>query len=695
MPQSAQNPKMLSPDSVAIIGASRSPEKIGSQIMDNVVKGGYKGKLYPINPKAEMIQNIQSYSSVMDVKDNIDVAIIATPAQTVPKILLECAQKNIQTVVIISAGFKESGKEGKDLENKIISIARENNIRIIGPNCLGFVNTDINLNATFSAAPIQEGNIILFSQSGALATAILDWANQSNLGFKHFVSLGNKANTNENHLLEYWSNTDLPSDTVLAGYLEDFKDGRRFMELASKISKKYPIIILHPGKTESAHKAISSHTGSIATDNSIIDSALRQSGCVRVDTLEEFTNTITIISRQSLPRGNNVLVVTNAGGPGVLTTDLIAQSPLEMAKLSESTKSALKSNLPPAASLSNPVDILGDGDAKRYDVSLQAGLADKNTDSAIVILTPQTSTEIEKTAEIIAKKRADFPNKPILASFIGGTLVESAHKTLNKNEIPVFKYPGDTVKALTWTYLALKAKEVPEFMDKYQKKDSQSQQKVNIVGAQAEDMAAKYGIPIAKSISIPPHQDTVPDIGTEIGFPVVAKLISPKLLHKTEVSGVFTNIKNQQEVIETINKLRAAWAQVFPGDLDYSVQIQKQVVGGEQVIMGMKNDPSFGPVILFGSGGTLAELQKDTAQRIAPATKEQLSDMIKETKIYQVISGYRGSKSRDIETIVTTLLNLQIMATENPDIQEIDVNPFIVLDQGQGGFAVDVKIVSS
>jgi len=390
-----------------------------------------------------------------------------------------------------------------------------------------------------------------------------------------------------------------------------------------------------------------------------------------------------------------VLVITNAGGPGVLTTDNVEESDLEMAKLSESSVAVLKSKMPEASSLNNPLDILGDADAKRYEIALDTALTDENVDSIIAILTPQTSTQIEETADVIIRKYVDFPQKPIVANFIGGTLVEKAHQLLNKNNVPVFKYPNDTVKALSWTYLALKAGSTPDFIDKYKPMTKQASRTEYVVGPEAEEFAARYGIPITQCISISPDEDTVPDVGSQIGFPVVAKLISPKLLHKTEVSGVITGIKNQEEIVDTVNKLKTSWSEVFPNDPDYSVQIQKQIIGGENLILGVKNDPSFGPVLLFGAGGTLAELQKDTAQRIVPATKEQILEMLKETKIYEAITGYRGTSPRDTDSIVTTLLNIQIMAIENPDITEIDINPFISLDQREGGVAVDVKILKN
>ncbi|MFH1546943.1 MAG: acetate--CoA ligase family protein [bacterium] len=694
MPNSAQYPN-LNPKSIAVVGASRDPKKIGSQILSNILVGKYKGKVFPVNPKAESIQSLKCYPNLTSITGEIDVAIIVLPAKIVPSILEECVLKKIQTVVIISAGFKEAGEEGKKLEEQITQIAEKGNIQLIGPNCLGFINTDINLNATFSAAPISKGNIVLFSQSGALATALLDWAHQSGLGFKHFVSLGNKANTNENILMEYWSQQNLDKNTLFAGYLEDFRYGRKFMELSSKVSKQFPIVILKPGKSSSATKAILSHTGSIATEDSIVDSALFQSGCVRVDTLEEFTNTINIISRQNLPTGNRTLIITNAGGPGVLTTDNIEQSSLSMSALSESSVAALKSKMPEASSISNPLDILGDADAKRYELAIEAAISDENVDGIIVLLTPQTSTEIEKTAEVIAKKYIDNPHKPIIACFIGGTLVEKAHEILNKNNVPVFRYPNDAVKALSWTYQAQVAKSQPDFIDQYKKTELTPQGTQNIVGNESEELAARYGIQITKSISISPDQDSVPDISSEIGFPVVAKIISPKLLHKTEVSGVITGLKNQEDLIDTVNNLKLAWSQVFPNDPNYCIQIQKQIMGGEDVILGMKNDPSFGPVLLFGAGGTLAELHKDTSQRICPISKEQILEMIKETRVYEALTGYRGADPRDIDSIVATLMNIQIITMENPDISEIDINPFIVLKEKEGGYAVDVKIIKN
>ncbi len=691
--------KAFTPSSIAVIGASDNPSKIGSKILSNIIEGGYAGRIYPINPHAQEIAGLKVYQKVTDIPQEIDHAVIAVPATIVPTVLQDCATKKISGVTIISAGFKETGETGKLLEEQIKRIAQEGNILLLGPNCLGFMNTDIKLNATFSATQAKSGNIILFSQSGAFGTAILDWANKVNLGFKYFISLGNKAVLNEKDFLNFWTHVfeDNTDDLVFAGYLEDITDGRRFMQIASKLSKKHPIIIHKPGKSKEALLAMSSHTGAMATKDRIIGAALHQSGCIRVDDIQSMFDVLQILSRESIPRGNRVAIVTNAGGPGVSTTDSIKDTPLTLAHLSEATIYRLQQFLPGESSVKNPIDILGDATADRYEKALEAVQVDENVDAVIVLLTPQAVTEVEKTAGIIAEKYRKYPYKPIIPSFIGGEIIGPGIDILNYSQMPIFTNPIQAVHALAATYMYRKSLEQKEFNPlipiPQQPITSPLPSSSSITGKEAEQLVQAYGITVPWSTYLLPNQEITGELVKELRFPLVAKLSAPQLLHKTEVSGVRLNIKDPHELLLAVNEIKASWERHFPGNTDYKIQLQEFFADGEQMILGFEQDPTFGPVLLAGAGGILTELFEDFSQRISPVDEQEARAMLEETKAFKLLTGFRGKAPRDIHALTQTIARLSKLALEHPEIKEFDINPLIVLNEGSGCYAVDVKIV--
>lgn len=702
-PDSPTTPDKLargfSPQSIAVIGASSNPAKIGSQILTNIIKGEYRGRIYPINLKAGTIQGLQVYPSVTDIPEPIDHAVVAVPASIVPTVLEECGRKGIPAVTVISAGFKESGEEGATLEKELIHTCKQYDIKLLGPNCLGFINTDIQLNATFSASDARKGHVILFSQSGAFGTAILDWAKEVSLGFKYFFSLGNKAVLDETELLSHWVDTfsENSENIVFAGYLEDIRQGRKFMELASQISKHHPVVIFKPGKTPAALKAISSHTGAMATEDSILNTALRQASCIRVNDIQELFDTIQILSRQSIPRGNKVAIVTNAGGPGVAASDIISETELELATLSETTIHSLSQTLPNASGLNNPIDILGDATAERYDQAIRTTLLDENVDSVIVLLTPQAVTEVEKTASIIAEIYQKYPFKPIVAAFIGGKIIEPGVDILNHSQMPIFTYPRQSIHALSNAFLYRRSLDEAEFKDfvtpKVPTVPLPQPLHGTIVGKESEAFVQSYGIPVPQSFYLQPHDQIPSSLTNQITYPVVAKIISPKVLHKTELKGVIQNINSTIELGIAISQLTKRWESEYPDDPLFKIQVQEMIMDGELVIIGFKRDPNFGPVLLFGSGGIYTELYSDYTQRIAPISEEDARAMIAETKVASILRGYRGKPGRDVDSIVNSLLKLSAIAIEHPDISEFDINPYIVNNEGLGGYAVDVKIV--
>ncbi len=691
-----ESENFLAPTSIAVIGASAEPTKIGYKILDNIISGGFLGKIYPINPHSDKILRHKAFKSVLDVPEDIDLAIIVIPAKAVPEVMNECAKKKIPTVVIISAGFREVGTEGKKLQKQITDIAKENHINIIGPNCLGFINPEINLNATFSATQAQPGNVVFFSQSGAFGTAVLDWANKINLGFKYFISIGNKATVNENVLLKMFIEQfkDSSENLVFAGYLEDFEDGKEFIELASELSKTHPIIIFKPGKSSKAQEAISSHTGSLATEDKVVDAALKQAGCIRTASIEEMFNTIQILVRQSIPRGNRVAVVTNAGGPGVVAIDQISSSKLVPSEFSETTKYALSQKLPEASNTKNPVDVLGDAQGDRFDMTLETLLVDENVDSVLVLLTPQAVTEVERTAGIICEKYRKYSNKPVIPCFIGGNIVKGGIDILNQYQMPIYEYPEEAIQSLenAYKYRRIQERIIPINNNTTAVKQLASD--INILGKTAEELMQQYDIKVPPSIYLEPGDHIPETINSKLGFPVVAKIISPELVHKTELSAVKLNLNNESELKAAVDDLRAIWHRNFPYSNNFEIQIQKQIKVGENLIIGFKRDKNFGPVVLFGAGGILTELFQDSSQRIAPIDELTAQEMIDETKISQLLKGFRGSPKKDTHAIIHTIVQVAKLATEHKEIKEFDINPFIVLNQGENGFAVDIKIIT-
>ncbi|MDD3661554.1 MAG: acetate--CoA ligase family protein [Candidatus Dojkabacteria bacterium] len=693
------HPGLLAPSSVAVIGASEDPNKIGSQVLRNIINAGYGGAVYPINPHARQIQGLPVFKRVSDIPGQVDHAVFAIPAIAIPDVLTECAHKDIHGATIISAGFRESGADGKGLEERIISIADEHDIHIIGPNCLGFINTNVNLNATFSAAHAKKGNIVLFSQSGAFGTAILDWADQVNLGFRYFVSIGNKAVLDETDFLAMWLEEfeNNNENIIFAGYVEDIRRGRLFMKYASLLSKKHPVVILKPGKQEKAQMAISSHTGSIATDDAIVETALAQSGCIRVDGIQKLFDCIQVLSRQSIPSGNKTVIITNAGGPGVVATDLVSESSLELAELSETTRYTLSNKLPPAASVRNPIDIMGDAKADRYEIALEAALCDENVDSAIVLLTPQAVTEVEKTAAIITEKYHKYPFKPVVASFIGGKTTEKGIAILNQYQMPIYTYPRQAISSLSAAYWYRASLDHPPFdpgpVTIPNSKPTEEHRK-NIVGAEAEAFLSLAGFHLPRCRYVKPDEQVTDDDISYVQFPMAIKLISKNLLHKTELSAVKLGITSKDELVSAVSTLTAIWEEQHPGSLDYCIQLQQFIPDGEHVILGAENDPSFGPVVLFGSGGIYTELYNDSAQCIAPFDIEQAHEMIKRTKTHAILDGYRGQPQRDIPSVADALVKISSFMLDHPEIIEFDINPFIVLNKGEGGLAADIKIIT-
>jgi acetyltransferase len=687
------------PNSVAVIGASRDPEKLGYAVLNNLKEGGFEGPLYPINPKAEEILGLEAYESVLDVADPIGLAIIVVPAKIVPHVLRECGEKGISAVVIITAGFREAGREGLEQERELLDIAKEYDLRLIGPNCLGVIDTDTPLNATFAAGMPPDGPIAFMSQSGALGTAVLDLAMAGRVGFSKFVSLGNKADVSETDLLRAWGD-DTHSRVILI-YVEGLPDGQEFMDVAREVTRNKPVVAIKSGVTKSGSRAVSSHTGSLAGSEEAYKAAFKQAGVIRAASMEQVFDYALGFAYQPLVKGNRVGIVTNAGGPGILATDAVEHAGLEIPRLGNETVQALKDYLPGAASAANPVDVLGDALADRYEHAIELVLEDPKVDSLVVIVTPQAMTEIEKTAHAIGRLSEDA-DKPILACFMGEARVDAGIRVLREYGVPNYPYPERVAATLAAMESYRQERDRPifepegcevcrppvrELFDQVREEG-----RVSIGDAEAREVLEAYGFPVPKS-ELAESADEAVDVAQEIGFPVVLKVASPDILHKTDVGGVKLNLNSATDVRDAFDLIVYRAGRYVPDARVWGCLVQEMVTEGREILVGMNRDPQFGPLVAFGLGGIYVEALKDVAFRIAPFSREEAQEMIHEIRSYPLLAGVRGEAPADHEAMVDALMRISQLVTDFPEIVELDINPLTVFEEGQGAMAIDMRLV--
>lgn len=679
---------MFEPKNIAVVGASRDPKKVGAIVLKNIIRSGYTGKIYPINPNIDSVGNLNFYKSVSDLPEVPDLLIVAVPAEIANSVIEEAGKVGIKNVVLFSAGYKEEGKEGKFLEDNLKQIAEKYNINILGPNCLGFNNKKFNLNATFGQDVKNNGNLRIISQSGAIATALVDWGETINLGIDTLVTLGNKAVVNEKDILNYWNDGKYHPTGL---YLESILDGKKLVEILKNYTKHNPVFILKPGKSSGAVKAMMSHTGAIAGADNILDEAIRESGAIRCNELSDFFDLCMAFKIDKIPKGNRVAVVTNAGGPAVLATDTIEKYGLKLAEITMETKVKLDSCLPRMASFINPIDVLGDSLAARFGEALEIVLQEKNVDSVVAVLTPQLMTEIEKTAEIISFLANKYP-LPIFCSFIGGSKVAQGEKIFNEKNIANFDYPERAIFCLSKLYEWYKNKQNINYKLKITNyefnnddiKKTISEAKEN--GQTVLDSFLANELIEAMGLSVP-ETKKIEDANAGIkfakknGWPVVLKISGGEILHKTEVSGVITNIRSEYQFKKSFKKIK---------QIGYDVQIQQQIEGGVEVILGIKRDPNFGPVLLFGAGGKMAELIQDRNLRISPLNQEKVESMINESKVYKLLNGFRNDQVYDLLNFKKIAFVLEELMIKNEDIEEIEINP-VIITHGKA-FCVDVKV---
>jgi len=691
---------LFKPESVAVIGAAREPGKVGYQILKNLLESRYGGRIYPINPKAESILDIRCYSSLLDVNDPIDLGVVVVPSRVVPKVAEEAGAKKVKVLVVISAGFKEVGPAGARLEREVLAVCKKYGMRLVGPNVLGVIDTFTPLNASFAPEAPLKGNIAFLSQSGALCTAVLDWSLQEGIGFSKFVSLGNKADVEEADLLPILA--DDKDTRVILMYLEGIRDGRRFVDVVREVGQKKPVIVLKSGVTESGTRAVSSHTGSMAGSDLAYDIALKQAGVTRVRTTEELFDLAETFATQPVPDGPNVVIFTNAGGPGILATDACERQGLRLAPISSAMEQRLREKLPPTASFHNPVDVLGDATAERYGFALETVLSDQDVHSGLVILTPQAVTEPEKTADQIAKAKKRFPDKPLITAFVGGKTIEGAVKILSDSKIPSYPFPeravyplaalvryGEYLRSSKLSYrprLETNKPVVSRILQKVRR-----DRRVNLLATEAMEVVKAYGMNTVPT-ELATTEDQAAEIASRFGYPVVLKVESPQILHKTDIGAVKLNLNSSEEIRTSFNEILARTSRFMPAATILGVEVQKMMPPGKEMIIGVHRDVVFGPLIMFGLGGIYVNFLRDVAFRLAPMTVEDARNIVFETKAHTILRGVRGEQPSDIDSIMDTLLRVSELVTDFNVINEMDMNPLFVYEAGKGCVALDVKI---
>ncbi len=690
----------MRPKSVAIVGASRDPGKVGHAVLNCLIRGGYEGKIFAVNPNAGEIAGIRCWPDLRSIKEVPELVVVVVPPPAVPKVIHQCGLIGTKAVIVITAGFKEVGAEGAALEREIVSVARNYGIRIMGPNCLGVLVPAAKLNASFGGILPRSGGIGYLSQSGALLAAILDAADTSRIGFSALFSIGNKADIDEMEILHALGED--PDTLVIAGYLESIIDGNEFVREAEQISRDKPILLMKSGGTDAGARAATSHTGSLAGDEAVYESAFIRAGVVRCDSIAAQFDYAQAFAYQPLPRGANVAVVTNAGGAGIMAADAIEREGLTFAQLSECTISSLARGLPPAANTRNPVDVLGDAMADRYRVAIDAVLEDAGVDAVIVLLTPQVMTQVEQTAQQVVEAARAGQGKTVMACFMGAAQVEPGVRILRAGQIPVYSCPENAVRSLKVMLDYARWKNRPKRVVKVfpvnrhrveRIVDRHLRRNLREIGEmESKDILEAYGFVTPRG-SLATSADQAANIADQLGYPVVLKIWSPDIIHKSDVGGVKVGLHNRQEVKDAFDLMMYRIPAQIAEDAEIlGVLVEEMVRGGREVILGMNRDPHFGPLMMFGMGGVFVEVLKDVAFHLAPLTADEARQMLLGTRTYHMLAGFRGQEGVDIDAVAEALQRLSQLVTEFPQIVEMDINPLVVGPVGTTPIAVDARI---
>jgi len=697
---------IFKPRSVAVIGASTREGSVGHALFRNVLMNDFTGMVFPVNMTAKSVLGVKAYESVLQIPDDVDLAVLVVPALAVPTTLAECGQKKVKGAIVISAGFKELGPTGAQLELAVRDRARKYGIRLIGPNCFGMINCspDVRLNTTFGRVMPHFGNIAFISQSGAVGVNALEYAESEELGFSKFISIGNKADINECDLLSYLK--DDPDTDVIALYLEDLADPPQFMhiarETASHETRPKPILAIKSGRTTEGAKAASSHTGALAGSDAAYDAFFAQARILRVDTINELFAKAAALAYQPVPRGPRVAILTNAGGVGIMGTDACIRNGLKLAELAPETRAALKKALPVTASTNNPVDIIGDADEKRYRAALELMVADENVDGLIPMWTPTLMAEAVDIANVIADI-GSMSDKPILACI--QTMGNSAdiRKALLRDHIPHYQFPENAARAMAamaefseWSrrpqgevknFSDVKPEIVKEILER-----ARARPTLFVSEPEGHGILKAYGLPVPRFKLCKTAGEAV-RAAQEIGYPVVLKIVSPDILHKTEFGGVRVNITDEARLKAEHASLLAGVEAKKPDADIWGVLVQQMAPKGTETIIGMKRDPSFGPLLMFGLGGILVEVLKDVTFRIAPLNDISTDSMVNGIKAAKILQGYRGEAPRDVPKIKECLQRLSQLVTDFKEIDELDMNPLLVYEQGKGALVLDARFL--
>jgi len=687
------------PESVAIVGASQQAGKVGFEILSNMIRDGYDGKIFPINPKVDTIQGLKCFSALESIGEVPELVIIIIPAKFVAGIMEQCVRVGAKAAIIITAGFKEVGDEGRKLEEEIASIARKGGIRIIGPNCLGVMDTGEKLNASFGGNLPKKGVTGYLSQSGALLTAILDMANATGIGFSKLVSIGNKADVDELDIIQAFSEDD---DTkVIAGYLENISDGNAFIRQVEQISHDKPILLMKSGGTGAGAAAASSHTGSLAGSETAYECMFARAGIIRCDSIKTQFDFAQAFASQPLPQGLRVAVITNAGGPGIMCADAIEKEGLVFASLTKETEEKLAGGLPAAANVHNPVDVLGDALTDRYEFALETVISDENVDAIVVLLTPQAMTESGATAKAMVRISQKHHEKPIFACFLGAEKIAAGVEVLREGDIPQYDSPEAAVKTIKAMCDYVRWKQRPRRVVKMfsvnRRKveniiDRHLRQGIRDVGeSESKEILEAYGFVTPKG-SIATTADQAVSIADQLGYPIVLKIWSPDISHKSDVGGVKIGLNSAKDVRDAFDLMMYRIPQKQPDADILGVLVQEMCGKGKEVILGMHRDPDFGPMMMFGMGGTMVEVLQDVSFYLAPLTHNEAKEMLVNTRTYKMLKGVRGEKGVDIDAIAEGLQRLSQLVTEFPQIQEMDINPYVVGRSGITPIAVDARI---
>jgi len=685
----------FSPQSVAIIGAKEEPGSVGRTLMVNLAS--FAGNLFPVNPKHKSVLGHTCYSSVLEIRKSIDLAIIAVPAQRVLEALESCVRAKIPSAIIISAGFKESGREGELLEKNVVTIVKESKIRLIGPNCLGVMNPHTGFNGSFSSSLPLPGSLAFISQSGAMCTAVLDWSLSEEIGFSSFASIGSMADVGWADLIEYFGSD--PTTKAILMYMETIKEPERFLKVARSIAPQKPLIVIKPGRTQEAARAAASHTGALVGSDAVFDAVCERAGILRVETMNELFDMAEVLTRQPYPQGPRFAIVTNAGGPGVLATDAVVRCGATMATLSSKTIGRLNSFLPKAWSNGNPVDILGDADPKRYEESINEVIEDDSVDGLLVILTPQEMTNPLQCAQSL-EHFSHYSSKPVFASWMGGESVKSGKKALHKSGIPCFSYPEEAVWSFSvlWKHSkALQQMGIKGEPSKSTKKDTAGsiiegagkEGRELLSEVESKEILSSYGLPVVTTFCAATQEEAL-TAAESIGYPVVMKVHSHTVVHKSEVGGVALNLHNPGDIKKAFSSIKQGVIQALGHKAFLGVSIQKMIsMQGIELIIGSSRDPQFGPVVLFGAGGRYVEQIADQTLGLPPLNSISARKMIEKTQASKALLFELGEDS--VKQIDQMLISFSHMVLDLPRIKECDINP--VLASSEGILCLDARIV--